>query len=148
MLSITFFTIHYLAYFPTIPARRYFCFMNWLWVALGGAIGSCARFALSLAWPFDGKGFPLATLSVNLFGCLLIGILVPLLPQGWPRLLLISGVLGGFTTYSGFGLETQMLLQEGRNGAALGYLVITLLGGIICTAAGWKAAQFMNLSAS
>ena len=122
--------------------------MNWFWVAIGGAVGSVLRFLMARLLPLSASGFPTATLLVNLSGCLLIGMLAVVLPQGWPRLLLVTGVLGGFTTYSGFGLETQMLLQEGRNGTALAYLLITVLGGMICTAAGWKAAQFMNLSAS
>ncbi|MEN9512116.1 MAG: fluoride efflux transporter CrcB [Bacteroidota bacterium] len=118
--------------------------MNWFWVAIGGAVGSVLRFLMARLLPLSASGFPTATLLVNLSGCLLIGMLAVVLPQGWPRLLLVTGVLGGFTTYSGFGLETQQLLAQGRTSTAFLYLGATWIGGLICTAAGWKAAQFMN----
>ena len=85
--------------------------LNVLLVAAGGALGSAARYGVSLlALRFIGTGFPAGTLAVNVLGCLAAGVaaarLDPLSP--W-RTFLIGGVLGGFTTFSAFGLETRAL---------------------------------------
>jgi CrcB protein len=87
-----------------------------LMVALGGAAGSVARYGAGLALPF-----PLATAVINIAGSLLIGLVwVTLDPRSHP--LLIVGVLGGFTTFSAFSLETLRLAESGRPGVALAYV--------------------------
>jgi CrcB protein len=90
-------------------------------VALGGAIGSVARYKLSgfvLHHTIDWR-FPAGTFAVNVIGCLVAGVLAGLAekydfmsPEA--RLLLFTGVLGGFTTFSAFGLETMFLLRRGE----------------------------------
>lgn len=91
-----------------------------LLVAAGGALGSVARYKLSgyvLHHTLDWR-FPVGTFSVNVVGCLVAGLLAGLAEQHDvlspdARLLLFTGVLGGFTTFSAFGLETMLLLKRG-----------------------------------
>ena len=107
-------------------------------VAAGGALGSLARYGLSHALPSVG-GWPVATLTENLLGAFLLGLLLETLGRAgaetprrrWLRLTLGTGVLGGFTTYSALALETHGLLAEGRAGMALGYALLTVLGGTV-----------------
>lgn len=92
-----------------------------LLVALGGAIGSVARFKLSgyvLHHTIDWR-FPAGTFAVNVIGCLVAGTLAGLaekhdLMSPQTRLLVFTGILGGFTTFSAFGLETLFLLRRGE----------------------------------
>jgi CrcB protein len=108
-------------------------------VALGGAIGSVARYGMqSLAAQVLGPTFPWGTLMVNLTGSFLIALLMHVALTGTAislelRIFLATGVMGGFTTYSSFNWETMSLAQEGRLGAAALYLAFTLAG---CVAAG------------
>ena len=97
-----------------------------LWAALGGFLGSAARYAVSGAvyGLFPGAAFPVGTLAVNVLGCLCIGGLTGLAegrgllgPEA--RVFLLIGVLGGFTTFSTFGYETWQMLRDGQMGAAL-----------------------------
>lgn len=105
---------------------------TWLAVALGGALGSLARYALGLLCRAAVPGFPLATLTVNAVGGLCIGLIFALTatrpdtPE-WLRTGLITGVLGGFTTFSAFSLETLLLWQEGRSLLALANIALNLL---------------------
>jgi len=107
-------------------------------VAGGGAIGSLARYGLSHALHPRG-GWPLATLTENLVGAFLLGLLLQwLLSRGhethrrrWLRLTLGTGVLGGFTTYSAFALELHGLLAGGRVGVAAGYALVSVVGGTL-----------------
>ncbi|MBU6245149.1 MAG: CrcB family protein [Actinomycetales bacterium] len=111
-------------------------------IAAGGVIGTLCRLGVSEAvGPWDGSGFPMATLLVNLFGCLAIGVLAawPALAherRPWARPFLITGVLGGFTTFSGIALEVGVLLESARVPTMLGYLGLTLAGGIAAVAVG------------
>lgn len=101
--------------------------MSYLFVALGGAVGSVLRYwcGAVFASRFTST-FPWATLLVNVSGSLLIGVLAALMqPEGrWGespllRDLLMVGVLGGYTTFSSFSLQTLILMHEGRLAAAL-----------------------------
>lgn len=96
--------------------------VNYLWVALGGAVGSVARFWLSgvIARHF-GETFPLGTLLVNVSGSFIIGLFATLCgPEGrWLappslRIFFMIGVLGGYTTFSSFSLQTLNLVREGE----------------------------------
>ncbi len=104
----------------------------WVAVALGGATGSLARYALGLWARVAVPGLPLATLTVNAVGGVLIGVIFaigagrPDLPE-WLRLGLITGVLGGFTTFSAFSLETLLLWREGQGVLALANVALNLL---------------------
>ncbi len=115
--------------------------MDWLWLFIGGGVGACARFAVAEAVLLGaGAGFPWGTLAVNWLGCLLIGAIVSA-AGAHPvsthlRLFLVTGVLGGFTTFSAFGLETHELLAEGRAGAAFGYAGASLVGGLAAVGLG------------
>lgn len=96
-------------------------------VALGGAVGSLARFAITEA--LDGAGaVPSGTLAVNLLGALLIGLVTASVASESWRTAIGTGVLGGFTTYSALAVQTRELLVSDPR-LALGYALATLAGG-------------------
>ena len=108
--------------------------MTWLLVAIGGALGSSARYGLGLLL----VGFaPLGTLAVNTLGCGLMGYLQARLGPEPLRVFFMTGFCGGFTTWSAFGLETTTLAQEGRLGAAALYTGSTLAFALGAIALGW-----------
>lgn len=119
-----------------------------LLVAAGGAVGSVARYLLSLS-TMQAAGlpkFPLGTFAVNIVGCLLAGVLAGLAERyAWfdvdTRLLLMVGLLGGFTTFSAFGIETAQLLRRGEWLLATGYVGGSVLLGIAAVLLGmWLVA--------
>jgi len=107
-----------------------------LWVALGGAIGSVARWLLSGAVQrWAGNSFPWGTFTVNAIGSLLVGALAALaleraLISPAARQFLIVGVLGGFTTFSAFSYEAVALLREGQWWTAAGYVGGSVTAGL------------------
>lgn len=110
-------------------------------VAAGGALGALARWGAGLALPTAPATFPWTTLGINVLGCLLIGMLIALVTDvvvAHPlvRPFLGTGVLGGFTTFSGYVVEAQQLLLAGRHGIAFGYLLGTVAGALLAAAAG------------
>lgn len=115
-------------------------------VALGGAVGSLARYGTGL-WlrPWSAL-FPWATLAVNLAGSLLIGIFWaalaarPAAPD-WLRLGLTTGLMGGFTTLSAVSLETTLMLQAGATGTALLNVAANLLLGVAACGVGFWLAR-------
>lgn len=116
-------------------------------VAVGGAAGSLLRFLASTwvvaQWP---RHYYLATLAVNLIGCLAIGFLSAyfLLRTDIPLVLrtgLTVGVLGGLTTFSSFSLEVLKLFNQGEQGSALAYLLATVLGGLSAAWLGMTLAR-------
>jgi CrcB protein len=114
-----------------------------LFVFLGGGLGSVARFFLStLAMRYFGGGFPVGTLAVNVVGSLFIGVIVALAGKSAgilsdnARFFLAVGFCGGFTTFSTFSLETFTILQEGRALAALGYALASVCSCVTATATG------------
>jgi fluoride exporter len=110
---------------------------NILLVGLGGFIGSVARYALGgwvLHHGVQGK-FPSGTFVVNVAGCVVVGVLAGLVERydmlsADARLLLFTGVLGGFTTFSAFGLETVLLVRRGEPWVAATYAGASVLLGI------------------
>ena len=122
---------------------------NILLVGAGGFIGSIARYLLS-GWVLHhtlGGKFPWSTFVVNVLGCLLIGVLSGMIERlEWftpqMRLLLLTGLLGGFTTFSAFGLETVYLLRRGEPWIALAY---TLSSVVVCVAALWIGLKTVEL---
>ena len=102
----------------------------WLVVAAGGAFGALGRAALAL-WVGPVGYFPIATFLVNLIGSLLIGMAWSYFSRSGGQVLwsafLMTGVLGGFTTFSTFSLETVQLIQQGAWGWAASYLVVSVL---------------------
>lgn len=109
-------------------------------IAAGGALGSVLRYGLSL-WvqALAGRGFPFGTLAVNVLGCLAMGFLFVLLDERtgasavWRAGLLI-GVLGGFTTFSAFSIETFNLIEQGALAKAAGNMAANLA---LCVGAIW-----------
>ena len=119
-----------------------------LLVALGGAIGSVARYSLSgyvLRHTLDWR-FPAGTFTVNVVGCLLAGVLAGLAEKHDmlspdARLLLFTGLLGGFTTFSAFGLETMHLIKRGDLAIASANVVLSVLAGLVALWIGMGAAS-------
>ena len=106
-------------------------------VAIGGAAGSVLRYLTSvvaLAWL--GPAFPWGTLAVNAAGSLVIGAMAGADVEGQARLLLVTGFLGGFTTFSAFSLELVNMINRGAWGQAGSYIALSLIGGIAGLLAG------------
>ena len=109
-----------------------------LLVGLGGAFGAIARFKLSgvilhhtISWRF-----PAGTFTVNVLGCLIAGVLAGLITKhslfsAETRLFLFTGVLGGFTTFSAFGIETVDLLRRGEFTVAASYVGLSVAAGLL-----------------
>jgi CrcB protein len=120
--------------------------MSLLYVMLGGAFGSGARYLTGRATlSLFGPDFPYGTLAVNLIGGLLMGALAGSLARAssaetW-RLLLGVGVLGGFTTFSAFSLDTVTMIERGQIGIALGYVALSVVGSIAALFAGLSLAR-------
>lgn len=96
-------------------------------VALGGAIGSAARYlAVLAAHRAFGMGFPVGTLLVNVIGSFVMGALFVTLAGRGQHLLLMTGVLGGFTTFSAFSLDAFKLWEAGQSGAAALYVALSV----------------------
>lgn len=118
-------------------------------IFLGGGAGSVLRWLTGLgAARLFGAGFPAGTLAVNLIGCFAMGVLARLLlaPEtggSETRFLLMTGLLGGYTTFSAFALDAAHLWMRDAGGAALFYVAISVLGSLSMVAFGlWLGAQF------
>lgn len=119
---------------------------EWLLVAAGGAFGSVARHALGSSIQVRvGAGFPFGTLVVNVVGCFAIGALMQagLAQERFAslRLLLVTGVIGGFTTYSAFNHETLELARTGQAARALAYVAATTVLGLAAGVGGIALAR-------
>lgn len=122
-------------------------------VFLGGGFGATARYSVSLlAFRIAGPGFPWGTLVVNLAGCAAIGAIAGLTAHRHAgglsitpfasmdhaaRLILVTGFLGGFTTFSAFGIETTDLLRLGQPGRAATYVLASMILGLAFAWIGW-----------
>jgi fluoride exporter len=120
--------------------------LNVLLVALGGAIGAASRYGVSLAFGSRTETWPWATFSINVVGSLLIGVLAGWLSSradgGEPwRLLLGVGVLGGFTTFSAYSLETLRLIERQDYMGAASYSVGSVIAGLVAVAVGVAIAR-------
>lgn len=104
-------------------------------VGAGGAIGAIARWALGAAMTSEPATWPWATLVVNLLGCAAIGVAARRIPAGTDRwAFAVTGLLGGFTTFSAFAVELNEMVDAGRGILAVSYGGVTLLGGVIAVA--------------
>lgn len=114
-------------------------------VGAGSFIGGAVRYLVSLAMKGIGKGFPWATLAVNVLGCFLIGLLWGLFSRSasegssW-ALFLTVGVCGGFTTFSTFSKEALMMLQSGNIWGFAAYVALSVIAGVALVALGYYLA--------
>jgi CrcB protein len=104
-------------------------------VSAGGLLGALARWAVGLAWPTRLGDVPWATLTINIVGCLLIGLLIAAVARR-PRHHLLrpflgTGVLGGFTTFSAFSLDFANLWERGAMGGAAVYVAASVGGSLV-----------------
>lgn len=123
--------------------------VNFACVGLGGALGACCRYSMSLLLADGGGKFPLATLSVNVIGALLAGFLVAVffsrgLMPSTLQLIVIVGFLGGFTTFSAFSVETLRLMQSGDTALAVGNILFNVIGSLLAVSIGaYIGARFV-----
>ena len=119
------------------------------WVGLGGALGAMLRFSVSLAMtPYlKDASYPLATLCINWLGCLLAGLFLGLAQPHWSpsiKLFMVTGLLGGFTTFSAFGMETVGFIERGQLLMAVCYMLLSVIGGISLVGLGIALSQWIN----
>ena len=112
-------------------------------VALGGALGAALRYVVSEWVSVDS--FPYATLSINLVGSFLLGVMAVGLAQNLLSanlaLLLGTGILGAFTTMSTFSVETVQMFEQGQGSSAIIYVALTMAFGPILALLGWKLGE-------
>ena len=109
-------------------------------ISVGGVLGALARYGVGELLPQHPHGFPVATFGINVAGCLAIGVLMTVTEHRLLRPFLGTGVLGGFTTFSTYAVETRGLLAE-RPVTALLYLFGTLLAAVLATWTGTLIGQ-------
>ena len=118
-------------------------------IAIGGALGSVLRYVLSTSVQSAlGRDFPYGTLLVNLVGCLAMGVIFTVfleraMHEGAWRAGLVIGVLGGFTTFSAYSMETVLLLEEGAYGRAAVYAAASVILCVGATVVGVRLAKFI-----
>ena len=115
-------------------------------VALGGALGATARYALALWWPTATGGFPWATFWTNVVGCAVIGVFMVVITDVWAAHRLVrpffgTGVLGGFTTFSTYAVDSRSLFADGRLPTGLAYLAATPLAALTAVWLAMTAAR-------
>ncbi|HEY8026238.1 MAG TPA: fluoride efflux transporter CrcB [Burkholderiaceae bacterium] len=120
--------------------------MIWLAIAIGATLGAWLRYGLAILMRALHSELPMGTVAANLGGGFMIGIAVAFfahnpnldLPQPW-RALVITGFLGGLTTFSSFSAESMALLQRGEYAWAIGHTALHVLGSLACCFAGFAA---------
>ena len=117
-------------------------------IALGGALGAPARYALATWIGAGGSGFPWATFWTNVTGAFLLGALLVVLLRRYPthrylRPFAATGFLGAYTTFSTFVVETDQLLDHGHLRVALTYVVASLVVGLAAAAAGMAGGRLV-----
>lgn len=122
---------------------------KYLFVMLGGSLGAVSRFLLgTLVVRWYSAVFPLGTFLINVTGSFLIGVLMmlflnrPSIDPNW-RLFLVTGVLGGYTTFSSFEWETFFALREGASAVAMLYVILSVVVGLVAVWLGAIAASYL-----
>ncbi len=121
--------------------------LSFVWVAIGGAIGSVLRYGVNLAVPYMfGDNFPWATLTVNVVGSFLMGLCAAFLAEKFSdqtdlRLFLTTGVLGGFTTFSAFSLDVFGLTQREEISVAVLYALASVALSIMAVFGGFLVSR-------
>ncbi len=122
---------------PRHPGMQSRAFLD---IAIGGAIGALLRYLITEAMPGAQGGFPWGTLLVNVLGCLFMGTLTTYLLKGRPhpvaRPLLVTGYLGGFTTFSHLIDGIEALARAGSWGLSVTYAVVSVVAGLIAVVVG------------
>jgi fluoride exporter len=121
-------------------------------IAIGGGLGSVARYLLSQAFP-AGQGFPWAIFWVNVSGCLLLGLLLVYLLEVWPprrflRAFLAIGLIGGYTTFSTYAAGVMTLLSGRAPALADAYALTSILAALVAVWAGQKAGRLLSAARS
>ncbi len=132
-----------------VPVPLHRQWRSMAFVLVGGVVGTLIRYGAERAFPAAAHGWPWATFVVNCVGTLILGALVAGLTAvgpdtGWrlrARLLLGVGFCGSLTTYSAFALESDRLLAAGDVGVGLGYVVGTIVAGLVCATVGYVAGR-------
>ena len=122
--------------------------LKFVLIAVGGGAGAVLRYAMQGLVQPKGGVFPLGTLIVNITGCFAIGVLMALFTGPYVireeyRLGIVTGVLGGYTTFSSFGWETMGLVEQRQWGMALVYVGLSVLVGLLATLAGIRLSQWL-----
>ncbi len=118
-----------------------------LYIAIGGAIGSVLRYLTTvLVGKYWSNHFPLATFIANVLGCFLIGLFIGILEKNnladsQLKWFLVTGLCGGYTTFSAFGLENYQLLQNQNPLLALGYIALSIVLGLLAVWLGLSVAR-------
>lgn len=124
--------------------------VNLIMVMTGGAIGVGGRYLAELAWPYDPavSELPVAVIGINIVGSLLAGIHLGLTANGSPlaqveqtNFFIVTGMLGGFTTFSAFSLQTLEMVVDGEPYLAAANVSISVIGGLLAAALGFSIAQ-------
>lgn len=119
--------------------------MRYLWIGLGGAVGSMVRYAIGIN--VDQAHFPWATFAVNVSGSFLLGLLLTVGVDRLPEdvvMPLAVGVLGGYTTFSTFAWEGFTLGRTGRVNVAIAYVAASMLGGLVAACGGFLLGRALR----
>jgi len=124
-------------------------FFTYISVGCGGALGAIARVALSRLLPATFIDMPIQILCINVLGCLIMGLLAEGMALYWDvpenmRFFLVSGFLGGFTTFSAFALEFGLLVEKGHYFSAISYATLSFVLSIVAFFSGVRVLRFWS----